>query len=199
LINQWTQIQQLALKATIDWCSRNDIRRSDSPEDILITPSCIANDVGLTRFSAIHSLASGFVPSYILANMDILNIRTDRAAIAGRLIYESVRQFREVIWKPRCTLHVAKERSLSITAADKKNFTNNTVGPRLRPPENHPNVSAIADHRWKYASARGANVLEKIIEKGVSALDKGWAMTKDFVSRSVVLGRLSTNNNNNKT
>ena len=181
--NQWAQIEQSAINKLTSWCSINHIRLPASPESLLTTPICISSNPNLQHLVAIRALAGGKVPAYIMSNMDLLNVRSHRAAIIGNLLHGAMKGFREYLWKPRCKLQADEEKRRNISPQDKRNYAGNTAGPSSRPPDQNQD----RQNKWEEAINRGSDMFSSFIKRGQICFKKGWGTSREFLGKNMKL------------
>ena len=180
---KWHDIEQATINGLVSWCTVNKIQLPDNPKDILYTSPCIVRH-GIHSRSTIQALARGISPAYMLANMNTLKIRHNKVQIACYLLFQATIHFRAIIWKPRCSLQADKEKSFDITARSKRSYSNNSRVIRTRPPDDH-SAYFTAQIKWSTAIQRGSAIMEEVLKKGHSAMDKGWAMVRGSMGKLV--------------
>ena len=137
-------------------------------------------------------LSQGKVSTRTERQLEQDGLRSNKKVVYVGLLKHAISQFREQIWKPRCTKQAEKERLLGITKQAKRTFIppHTTITDPIRHDDHTTSHFQQLKDRWKDNTEIGLKFMGQYIRKGNAGLEKGFGVNK-FVVKSVG-GKLKT-------
>ena len=131
----------------------------------------------------IKIMAMGIFPAFIRSDLLQMGFSSNIGPICSELLDFTVKKFRETIWKPRCDRNAHREKTMGISAADKRSYTNSAPHTPRRQTDtsDDPSYYHTLLERWKTNHRLGLQAMNTYINRGYHGLNYGWATTRSHI------------------